>query len=143
MLRVAAVPFALSLAAVYFARDIGAPARYLFDGVHGLMVLTYLTSLVRIAQGTYPGFNVMGFAVPKPAWPGMRPALSIAGEALVLMLPTAVILFFIARYTIVPISHLDNAALNVVLILVPEFLLSTLLGLVVGAGLARYIGTES
>lgn len=137
VLRAALVPFALSVAAVYFARDLGAPGRYLFDAVHGLMVLAYVTALARISMGTYPGFGVMGFAIPRPTWPGLRPALGMAGEAAVLMLPTAVLLYSIASYLIVPLSRIDSALLNVVALLGSEFLLNTLLGLVVGAGFAK------
>lgn len=137
ILRAALVPFALSVAAVYFARDVGAPGRYLFDAVHGLMVLTYVTALARISMGTYPGFGVLGFAIPRPTWPGLKPALGMAAEAAVLMLPAAVVLYFMAGYLIIPLSRIDSALLNVVALLCSEFLLNTLLGLVVGAGFAK------
>lgn len=137
IVRAAAVPFAVSVGAVVMARLVGPPERYILDGVHGLMVIAYLTAVARIAMGTYPGAGLLGLAVPRPSWPGLRPVLGILGEALLLMLPAAFILFLLAIYIGPFVMIVESLILDVVGHILPEFILNTLLGLVLGAGLKR------
>lgn len=140
ILRAAAVPFAVSVAAVVVARLVGPPDRYVLDGVHGLMVISYLTSLTRIMRCSHPGFGVFGLAVPRPSladWPGVRAMFGMMAEALLLMLPAAFIMFLLALNIGPFFMGIESLILSVVGIILPEFVLNTLLGLVIGAGMAK------
>ncbi len=138
VLRAALLPFAASVAAVVMAGWLNAPERYLFDILHGLLVISYLTSLSRIVVGTFPGNNFMTFAVPSPTWPGLAIAKSIAGEALLVLLPTMFILYMLAINFGPFITAVGSTVVSVTVMLVVEYFLATLLGLVVGAGMAKY-----
>jgi len=138
--RVAVVPFAISVAAVVAAQLVGLPVRYGFDAVHGLMVISYLTAVTRVATGTYPGVNAFGLAVPRPrmsAWPGLRPVLSMLADAALLILPATFILFLLAIYIGPFVFNIESLIVHVAAVLLPEFILVTLLGLVIGVGLAK------
>lgn len=138
ILRAAALPFALAVASVVVARLLGAPERYLFDGLHGLMVLAYVTAVARIAAGTQPGRTVFGLAVPHPVWLGLKPTAQLAGEAVLLMLPTAFVLFLLAINIGPFFMMVESLVLDVVGHILPEFILNTLLGLVIGSGYSRF-----
>ncbi|MCW8915108.1 MAG: hypothetical protein OQK24_04550 [Magnetovibrio sp.] len=138
IVRAAILPFAVSVAAVVVARWLGSAERYVFDVLHGLMVISYLTSLSRIVAGTFPGYNIMTFAVPRPSWPGMGIAKSIGGEALLVLLPTMFILYLLAINFGPFITAVGSTVLSVAAMLAVEYFLTTLLGLVVGAGMAKY-----
>jgi len=138
ILRAAVLPFALAVAFVVLGRWIGPPSRLFLDILHGLMVISYLTSVARIVMGTYPGFGLVGLAVPQPSWPGGPIARSIAADALVLMVPTGFVLYIFAINFGPMVMMLESTVLNVAGTLALEFILNTLLGLVIGAGMARY-----
>ncbi len=141
ILRAALLPFLLSVGVVVLARMVGAPERYVLDGLHGVLVISYLTSVIRIAAGTYPGPGLLSLAVPKPSWPGLRPILGMLGEALLLVLPTALFLFVLLIYfgptLAAALTVLDSQVVFIAVQLVPEFILTTLLGLVLGHGMAK------
>ena len=137
--RAALLPFALSVAFVVLARTLAAPERYVFDGLHGLMVLSYLTSLVRLAMGTYPGAHIATLSLPRPTWeefPGLVPILRLFGEALVVVLPAAFIIFLLTMYIGPLVMITQSMVVAVAAMLFVEFFLTTLLGLVMGAGFA-------
>ena len=141
ILRAMLLPFVLSVGAVALARMMGAPERYALDGLHGVFVISYLTSVARIAMGAYPGWGFLSLAVPKPSWPGLKPVLGILGEALLVLLPTALFLFvalvYLGSALATALTALDSQVVFVAVQLAPEFILTTLLGLVVGHGMAR------
>jgi len=148
LLRLAVLPFALSVGAVILARLVGPPARYGFDILHGLFLLSYITSVSRVSESQASGQlvtgpNLWGWAVPRPIWPGVRPLLGLLGEALLLIIPGIVLLFIATMVVSAALSSIDSLVLEVVGILLPEFILNTLLGLVLGAGVAKIIAERN
>ena len=142
VVRLALLPFVLSVCAVIVARLVGPPGRYGFDLLHGVFLLSYITSVSRVAQShalgqLVTGPNLLGFAIPRPRWPGLMPLLGMAAECLLLMVPTAMVLFVIAAFIGGALGDVDLGHLSVVLHILPEFILNTWLGLVVGAGMAK------
>jgi len=142
ILRLALLPFVLSVCAVIAARLVGPPGRYGFDVLHGVFLLSYITSVSRIAQSQalgqlVTGASVLGFAVPRPRWPGVIPVLNMVAECLLLMVPTAMVLFVIAAFVGGALGDVELGQLSVVLHILPEFILNTWVGLVVGAGMAK------
>ncbi|MBL4614160.1 MAG: hypothetical protein JKY27_04705 [Magnetovibrio sp.] len=140
ILRAAALPFLVSVAAVTTARLMDGSGRYALDAVHGLMVLSYLTSVARIARGNDQGLTVLGLAVPRFSmadWPGVLPLMGMFAEAVLLILPAALILFLLAINIGPFFMFIESQILSVAAIIAPAFVLNTLLGLVIGAGMAR------
>lgn len=142
LFRVAVLPFLLSVGVVILARLVGPPARYGFDALHGLFLLSYITSVSRLAQSyaakqAMTGLSLLGLAVPQPRWPGVMPALSMVSEALLLMLPAALVLFVVVAVVSGALGDVDVGHLGIVGRLAPEYVLNTLLGLVIGVGMAR------
>jgi len=142
ILRLAVLPFVLSVFVVIIARLAGPPARYGFDALHGLFLLSYITSVSRLAQSyaskrAVTGPSLLGLAVPQPRWPGVMPALSMVSEALLLMLPAALVLFVVVAVASGALGDVDVGHLGIVGRLAPEYVLNTFLGLVIGAGMAK------
>jgi len=142
VLRLALLPFVLSVCVVIVARLVGPPGRYGFDALHGLLLLSYITSVSRLAQShalgqlvTGPSF--LGLAVPRPRWPGVMPLLGMIAECVLLMVPTAMVLFVAAAFIGGALGDIDLGQLSVALHILPEFILNTWVGLVVGAGMAK------
>ena len=145
VLRLALLPFVLSVCVVIVARLVGPPERYAFDALHGLLLLSFITSVSRVAQSHALGHLVTGpsllsLAVPRPRWPGVMPALNMIAECLLLMVPTALVLFVIAAFIGGALGDVELGQLDVVLHILPEFILNTWVGLVVGAGMAKITG---
>ena len=138
ILRAAILPFGVSVAAVVMARWLGGMERYLFDALHGAMVISYLTSLSRIAQGTYPGPGVLTFGVPRPTWPGWTITKSILAEILVVIVPGAFIMWMIAINVGPFVMAIGSTVVSVAAMLLVEFLFTTIIGLILGAGMAKF-----
>lgn len=138
ILRAAVLPFGVSVAAVVMARWLGGMERYLFDALHGAMVISYLTSLSRIAAGTYPGPSLLTFAVPRPMWPGWDIAKSILGETLVVIVPGAFIMWMLTINIGPFVLALGSTVVSVAAMLLVEFIFSTVIGLILGAGMAKF-----
>ena len=137
ILRAAILPYLLAVGIVVLARWVGAPERYALDGLHGVVVLTYITAMARIAAGTYPGATLASLCIPKPRWPGKTIFWAMVGDGLVLTIPAAFLLLVLAMNFGPFIAMTESLVLTVAASLVMEFILSTLIGLVIGAGLAR------
>jgi len=142
VMRLALLPFVLSVCVVILARLVGAPERYAFDALHGLLLLSFITSVSRVAQSHALGHLVTGpsllsLAVPSPRWPGLMPALNMVAECLLLMAPTALVLFVAAAFIGGALGDVELGQLSVALHILPEFILNTWVGLVVGAGMAK------
>ncbi|HEY9080554.1 hypothetical protein [Magnetovibrio sp.] len=142
VLRLALLPFVLSVGVVILARLVGPPERYAFDALHGLFLLSFITSVSRVAQSralgrlvTGPSF--LGLAVPNPRWPGVMALLGMIAECLLLMVPTALVLFVIAAFIGGALGDVELGHMSVALHILPEFILNTWLGLVIGAGMAK------
>ena len=138
ILRAAILPFGVSVAAVVMARWLGGMERYLFDALHGAMVISYLTALSRIASGTYPGPSLLTFAVPRPTWPGWDIAKSIFGETLVVIVPGAFIMWMLTINIAPFVLALGSTVVSVAAMLLVEFIFSTVIGLILGAGMAKF-----
>lgn len=137
ILRTALKPFVLAVVIMSIGCPLGIPARLPFDALHILIQVSYMTAMARIAMGTVPGRRAMGFALPRPAWPGLTQAALIFGEALLLLVP-GVLLFGVFTFAIRDqIAALDAIVVTVISRIGPMFVLSTLLGLVIGAGMAK------
>lgn len=137
ILRTALKPFVLAVVIMSIGCPLGIPARLPFDALHILIQVSYMTAMARIAMGTFPGRRAMGFALPRPAWPGLTQTALIFGEALLLLVP-GVLLFGVFTYAVrAAIADLDIVAITVISRIGPMFVLSTLLGLVIGAGMAK------
>ena len=144
LVRLALLPFVLSVCVVILARLVGPPGRYGFDLLHGVFLLSYITSVSRIAQSRAAGTlvtgpNLLGFAVPKPRWPGLLPLLGMMAECLLLMVPTALVLFVVAAFIGGALGDVELGQLSVALHILPEFILNTWVGLVIGAGMAKFM----
>ncbi|MEG3620060.1 hypothetical protein V5T82_16470 [Magnetovibrio sp. PR-2] len=138
ILRAAILPFGVSVAAVVMARWVGGVERYLFDALHGVMVISYLTCLSRIVGGTYPGPSILTFAVPRPTWPGVPIVKSVAAETLVVIVPGAFIMWMLTINIAPFILALGSTVVSVAAMLLVEFIFSTVIGLIVGAGMAKF-----
>ena len=65
ILLMSAFPFFISIGVIMLAREIGQPARFALDAVHGFVVIFYLTTVVRGVLGPPPtGLARFGFSVP-------------------------------------------------------------------------------
>jgi len=142
IMRLASLPFVLAVCAVIVARSVGPPGRYGFDVLHGLFLLSYITSVSRVAEShaagrLVTGPSVLGLAVPRPSWPGVMAVLGMVAECVLLMLPTALVLFVVAAFVGGALGDVELGQFDVVLHLAPEFILNTWLGLVIGAGMAK------
>jgi len=144
VLRLALLPFVLSVCVVILARLVGSPERYAFDALHGLLLLSYITSVSRLAQSRASGHlmtgpSLLSLAVPRPRWPGLMPVLNMVAECLLLMVPTALVLFVAAAFIGGALGDIDLGQLSVALHILPEFILNTWVGLVIGAGMAKFM----
>ena len=126
----AIVPFVASHLVVMQARHIGMPQRLMLDLLHGFIVLSYLTAVIRIAQSRATGMTRAGFAWPKVRWPGVAPLLRATIIVSLIGLPLALALH--------PIVHTLEAAqagqgFYFPVTMLPEFIMTTLVGLVLAA----------
>ena len=123
----AILPFIASHWVVMQARHIGMPERLVLDLLHGFIVLSYLTAVVRIAQSRASPVARAGFAWPKVRWPGIANLLRAAIIVILIGLPLALALH--------PIVQALEAAQGFTfpVTMLPEFIMTTLVGLVLAA----------
>jgi len=134
ILVAALLPFVISHLVVLQARHIGMPSRLGLDFVHGLFVLSYLTVIVRL---NFQGVARFGFAVPRPRWPGFE-ALVLATISVILIgLPAALILHPITQALEALASDQGGLWAFVPTIMVPEFIMTTLIGLALAASFRK------
>lgn len=141
----ALIPFVVSHGVVLQARQIGMPERLLLDALHGVLVLSYLTAAVRVAKGGALG-EALGLARCGFAWPrGIRlPGV----QALVTMGAVVVLIGLPAALLLHPLTHvIENWAVQsasawaaVPTVMVPEFVMTTLLALVIAAQTVKMPG---
>lgn len=130
----ALLPFIVSHLMVLQARRIGMPERLALDLLHGLVVLSYLTACVRVAQGPGTGLARFGIAMPKPSWPGLDVMARVTGAVVLVGLPLAVLLHPLVQ----AMEAAQGAgALYLPVTMLPEFVMTTLVGLALAAGTAR------
>lgn len=133
----ALVPFIASHLVVLQARRIGMPERLVLDLVHGLIVLSYLTACVRVAQGRARGLDRFGIAGPKPSWPGLAVMVQITAAVVVIGLPVAVLLHPLVQSMEAAQAGLSAGALYLPVTMLPEFVMTTLVGLALAAGTGK------
>lgn len=128
----AILPFIASHLVVMQARTIGMPERLGLDLLHGFIVLSYLTAVIRTAQSRASGMARAGFAWPKVRWPGFASLLRAAIIVSVIGLPLA-----LALHPIVQALEAAQAAQDFYfpVTMLPEFIMTTLVGLVLAAEL--------
>lgn len=128
----AILPFIASHLVVMQARSIGMPERLGLDLLHGFIVLSYLTAVVRIAQRRASPIAHAGLAWPKIRWPGFASLLRAAILVCFIGLPLALVLHPI-------VQGLESAQATqgfyFPVTMLPEFIMTTLVGLVLAAEL--------
>lgn len=129
-------PYLLAFALVFTGRSIGAPICFAISPWHFLLVIAFITSVVRISTDT-GGCTVFGFAVPHPTWPGEMIVRSIGINAALVMVPAGIGFYLIALPIIPYVVAAESLALKIACLLAMVFGLSTLLGLVIGVGMAK------
>ena len=134
VLLAALLPFVISHMVVLQARHIGMPSRLGLDFIHGLFVLSYLTAVVRM---NFQGAARFGFAVPRPRWPGFE-AMALATLSVVLIgLPAALILHPITQGLEALASEQGGLWAYIPTVMVPEFIMTTLIGLALAASFRK------
>jgi len=136
ILRAAIWPYVLAFIIVYTGRTVGPPICYVISPWHAFAVVAFITSVVRIVTGV-SGRSALGLAVPHPKWPGWMAFWWMIVDAALLMVPTAFVLFLMGYFFAPFVVTVDSLALKVASLLVAVFILNTLLGLVIGVGIAQ------
>lgn len=126
----AVLPFIASHLVVMQARRIGMPERLVLDLLHGVIVLAYLTAAVRIAQSRAQGLARFGFAWPRTRWPGFAALARMTGVVVLVGLPFALILHPLVEALE---SAQAGSGLYLPVTMLPEFVMTTLVGLVLAA----------
>jgi len=128
----AILPFIASHLVVMQARHIGMPERLGLDLLHGFIVLSYLTAVVRTAQSRTSGMARVGLAWPKVRWPGFGSLLRVAIMVCVIGLPLA-----LALHPLVQALESAQAGQEFYfpVTMLPEFIMTTVVGLVLAAEL--------
>lgn len=126
----AILPFIASHVVVMQARHIGMPERLALDLLHGFIVLSYLTAVIRTAQSRASPMARAGFAWPKVRWPGFARLLRAAIIVILIGLPLA-----LALHPLVQALEAAQAAQGFYfpVTMLPEFIMTTLVGLVLAA----------
>ena len=133
----ALVPFIASHLVVLQARRIGMPERLVLDLVHGIIVLSYLTACVRVAQGRARGLDRLGIAGPKPSWPGLGVMAQVIAAVIVIGLPVAVLLHPLVQAMETAQAGPGAGAFYLPVTMLPEFIMTTLVGLALAAGTGK------
>lgn len=130
ILLAAIVPFITSHLVVMQARHIGMPERIILDLLHGFIVLSYLTAVIRTAESRASGIARAGFAWPKVRWPGFTNLLRAAIIVILIGLPLA-----LALHPAVQALEAAQAGQGFYfpVTMLPEFIMTTLVGLVLAA----------
>lgn len=132
----AVVPFVASHVVVMTARQIGMPERLVLDLLHGFIVLSYLTAAVRIGQSRAQGRAArFGFALPRRiALPGFAALARMAGVVVLIGLPAALLLHPLVEAAE---AWQAQAGLYLPVTMIPEFVMTTVVALVLAAGTGK------
>ena len=123
-------PFICSHLVVLFAREIGMPYRLGLDFAHGVFVLGYLTTVVRLE---FLGLGQFGFSWPRLKWPGLEVLATALVSVILIGLPIALILHPLTQ----SLEQNDGVWAIIPTVMVPEFIMTTLLGLALAAALGK------
>ena len=133
MLKIALLPFFISIGVVIIAREIGPPTRYLLDAVHGVVVIFYLSAVIKLAPGTAPtGWQRFGFAAPAvksiakiTQW---KNTFSLIIAAAIVLMPTALVIGLLFRRVESLLNASDAIWFETPSHIIPEFIMTMLLG---------------
>lgn len=133
----AVLPFIASHLVVLQARQMGLPERLLLDMLHGVIVLSYLTAAVRVAEGQAVGAARFGAAIFKLSWPGFQALVRMGAAIGLIGLPLALL----AHPVVQAIESSQNASMMYVPVtMLPEFVMTTLVALVIAAETVKIPG---
>ncbi|PCI39024.1 MAG: hypothetical protein COB46_09945 [Rhodospirillaceae bacterium] len=128
------LPFICSHLVVLLARQIGMPYRLGLDFIHGVFVLAYLAAVVRLK---FSGMAKFGFAMPRLACPGLKPLFLAAVSVVLIGLPVALALHPLTQALEALADERGGLWAFVPTIMVPEFTMTTLVGLALAAALGK------
>ncbi|MDH5187476.1 MAG: phosphoribosylanthranilate isomerase [Rhodospirillaceae bacterium] len=142
MLKLAILPFAISITVVILARDIGHPWRLVLDGVHGLIVIMFLSAGVGVVRGAMPiGMARFGFAVPKinllrriTEW---KTTFSLLIAAIFVMTPLTIVVGLLFRRIEMLLLAFNITWFGVPAHIIPEFLLNIMVAGLISAAYVR------
>jgi len=128
------LPFMLSHLVVLQAREMGMPYRLGLDIVHGAVVLSYLSVVVRLK---FSGPAQFGFGFATPRWPGLSVLLQSTFAVVVIGLPIALALHPLTQ-ALEGLSMAHGGTWDLVpTVMLPEFTITTLVGLSLAAALHK------
>ena len=142
LLKLAIAPFLISIAVVVMARDIGPPARLVLDGIHGIVVVLFLSVAVSVATGRAPtGLARFGFALPAiksfqkiTQW---KTTLYLLIALIITMPPIAIVLGVLMRRIEMLLLASGATWFDVPSHIIPEFFLNIVLAGLVSAAYAQ------
>ena len=142
MLKLAALPFIISVGVVMVAREIGLPLRFALDGIHGVVVILFLSAAVNAVRGTLPmGMERFGFALPKIKSLGKiaqwKTTLSLLLAAIFVLSPLTIILGLLMRRVELLLQSLGVTWFGVPSHIIPEFLLTIMLSGLISAAYTK------
>ena len=142
LLVAAVLPFLASHVVVMTARSVGMPERLALDLLHGVLVLAYLGAVLKIVDGEAKGLVRFGFAVPRLVWPGGVVVLKVWVVIVAFGLPAALILHPIVE-GIEAAQAGREGFLYFPAAMLPEFIMTTLIGVVWAVASAKIGSSES
>lgn len=134
LLLAAFLPFVLSHLVVLQAREIGMPFRLGLDLIHGLLVLSYLSAVVRL---DFAGLSRFGFGVPKLRWPGVKPLAMAGASVVVIGFPVAWLLHPLTQLLETITAEEGGLWHFLPTVMLPEFIMTTLVGLALAVALRK------
>ena len=148
ILQISLLPFFISIGVVMLAREIGQPTRYLLDAVHGVVVIFYLSAVVRLAPGAKPtggqrfGLSLLSIkSIAKiTQW---KNTVSLIIASVIVLTPIAVVIGMLLRR----LEALFNAAgaiwFETPSNIIPEFIMTALLGGMISAAYNKAIKAKA
>lgn len=133
LLRAAVLPFTLSISVMSVGCPLGIPFRFAFDALNIALLLSFMTSVVRLFRGNHTGLHTLGFSYPhfrrsnsSEIWP------LIKTSAWVFLSGMAV--FVVLTINIAPtIAAVDNIVVTVTSRVTPMYILGALLGVTIAS----------
>lgn len=137
------LPFLISVGVVMLAREMGPPLRLVLDGIHGFVVIFYLSSVIMIAGGQAPtGAMKFGFAMP-PLKPlgrifELKNTLSLIIAVAVVLSPIKIINGMFFRWVDRTFDVGDAFWFATPSHIVPEFIMTLFLGTLISSAYVKH-----
>lgn len=137
LLVAAVLPFAISVGVVMAGRELGPPARYWLDGVHGVVVIFYLAAVIDIINRRFGAMTRMGFSSFYPRAVlnvfRARPTFSLLLASVLALAPLTIAMGIFFRW-LGPAAGISDAAwFATPSHIIPEFVLTTILAALMNA----------